>query len=170
MKRMRMMALLLMLGVALAGCGGDSGREHAGHGGTGAEGGDHSMDTEGTVPGEAADASDADAEILVVASDELTFEPAAIEVEAGEVVTFIVRNEGKADHEFVLGDESYQEMHDKDMAEGGHHMADMENTVTVGPGETAQLTWRFSESGEVLYGCHEPGHYDGGMVGTVEVG
>jgi uncharacterized cupredoxin-like copper-binding protein len=172
-KRRMLVALLLMLGVALAGCGGngsDAGGEHADHGGTGADEGNGSVDAEGRVPGEAAAASEADAEILVVASDELTFDPATIEVEAREVVTFIVRNEGKTDHEFVLGDEAYQEMHDKDMTEGGHHMAGMENAVTVGPGETAKLTWRFSERGEVLYGCHEPGHYDGGMVGTVEVG
>jgi uncharacterized cupredoxin-like copper-binding protein len=47
---------------------------------------------------------------------------------------------------------------------------DMGNAVKVGPGETAELTWRFDETGTLLYGCHEPGHYEGGMVGTIEVG
>lgn len=168
-----LLEVLLVLALGLAACGGgagDAGGEHADHSGTGAEADDHSTDTEGEVPGQAAEKSDAESEILVVASDELTFDPATIEVKAGEVVTFIVRNEGTDDHEFVLGDETYQDTHEKDMAEGGHHMAEMENAVTVAPGETGELTWRFTESGTVLYGCHEPGHYDGGMVGTIEVG
>ncbi|HSJ43832.1 MAG TPA: hypothetical protein VK923_04015, partial [Euzebyales bacterium] len=27
----------------------------------------------------------------------------------------------------------------------------------------------FVEPGDVLYGCHQPGHYDAGMVGVIEV-
>ena len=42
-------------------------------------------------------------------------------------------------------------------------------SFSVEPGESALLTWRFTESGEVLFGCHEPGHYEGGMVGTIEI-
>ena len=34
------------------------------------------------------------------------------EVDAGEVVTFVVQNKGKAEHEFVLGDADYQEQHE----------------------------------------------------------
>jgi uncharacterized cupredoxin-like copper-binding protein len=107
---------------------------------------------------------------VVVASDDLKFDPSSIQVEAGEVITFVVRNEGENEHEFVLGDEAYQDMHESDIAEGDHHMSGMDNAVTVSPGETAEITWGFDETGRVLYGCHEPGHYDGGMVGTIEVG
>lgn len=134
-------------------------------------GADHDAHTgsveEGTVPGSAAPASEADRTVEVLASDHLRFDPAVVEVEAGEAITFVVTNEGKIVHEFVLGDAAYQEEHGSGMdhGEGG-----MDNAVTLAPGETAELTWRFDESGEVLYGCHEPGHYDGGMVGEVEVG
>ena len=41
--------------------------------------------------------------------------------------------------------------------------------MSLAPGETKELTWRFSEAGEVLFACHVDGHYDGGMVGTVSV-
>jgi uncharacterized cupredoxin-like copper-binding protein len=123
---------------------------------------------EGTVPGEVADPSEADRKVTVVASDELRFDPESIEVSTGEVVTFMVRNDGDTDHEFVLGDSDYQEMHESDMAHD-HHMGGMDNAVTVGPGESAEITWRFEKAGEVLYGCHEPGHFEGGMVGTVEI-
>ena len=137
---------------------------------TGAAGGhDHgSMNMEGEVPGESADAAEADREIEVTANDDLRFEPASIEVSAGEIITFIVRNVGDIDHEFVLGDEAYQEMHASDMEESDH-MSDTDNAVTVAPGETKEVTWRFTEAGEVLFGCHEAGHYDAGMIGTIEV-
>jgi len=120
---------------------------------------------QGSVPGEAADPADATREIEVAALDRLRFDPASIEVAAGDVVTFVVTNVGKTDHEFVLGDADYQKAHGGQM---DHGMTE-ENAVFVEPGQTKKLTWRFDEAGEVLYGCHVNGHYDGGMVGTIEV-
>lgn len=164
-----LVAGLLVLAVVAAACGGDNSidnnRGSAGDGGSmmGGHG-------EGMVAGEAADASDADRQIEVEALDALEFDPDSIEVSTGEVITFVVTNQGKTDHEFVLGDESYQDQHGQDMGHGSDSMMDMGNVVKVGPGETAELTWRFDESGTILYGCHEPGHYEGGMVGTIEVG
>lgn len=54
------------------------------------------------------DPSEAHRKIEVVASDELRFDPAAVDVSVGEVVTFGVRNDGDNSHEFVLGDDDYQ--------------------------------------------------------------
>ena len=133
------------------------------------ESGSDAETTEGTIPGSPANASEADRDIAIDASDELRFSPSSVELDSGEVVTFVVHNGGQTDHEFVLGDEAYQKAHESDMT-SGHHMTDSENAVTVGPGETKELTWSFTDTGELLYGCHEPGHYDGGMVGTIEVG
>ena len=149
--------------VTTAGCGSEGGEAgHAGHSGNTTAPGSTEM---GTVPGEAADASEADRKVTVVAFDELRFDPVSIDVSAGEVVTFVVRNDGATDHEFVLGDSDYQEMH----ARGDHYMDGMDNAVTVGPGESAEITWHFEVAGDVLYGCHEPGHYEGGMVGTIQI-
>jgi uncharacterized cupredoxin-like copper-binding protein len=142
-----------------------------GHDHSSGDGGDQtSVDDGGVVPGSPASAGDSSRKISVVASDDFKFDPASINVEAGEVVTFVVRNEGEAEHEFVLGDEAYQEQHEMDMSAGDHHMSEMENALTVAAGETVELTWRFDEAGTVLYGCHEPGHYEGGMVGAIEIG
>jgi plastocyanin len=55
-------------------------------------------DMEGTVPGGAADPGQATREIVVEASDDLRFDPASIEVEVGDVLTFVVHNVGKIDH------------------------------------------------------------------------
>ncbi|MEA2686994.1 MAG: hypothetical protein QOE93_2189, partial [Actinomycetota bacterium] len=41
--------------------------------------------------------------------------------------------------------------------------------VEVAPGRTGSLVYRFDQPGPVLIGCHEPGHYEAGMRGIVEV-
>lgn len=102
--------------------------------------------TEGIVSGDAADPMEATRKIIVAASDDLRFDPASIEVKAGEAVTFVVRNVGKTVHEFVLGDSAYQQMHEADM-QGGDHEMDVSNSVSVGPGETSEFTWRFDTAG-----------------------
>ncbi len=120
--------------------------------------------------GEPADSADADRTVKVRATDQMRFEPATVQVHDGEVVTFEVTNVGKIPHDFTLGDQAAQDQHASEMAEAGAEAAHGEpNVVVVAPGETAALTWRFHESGEVLYGCHQPGHYDAGMVGTVDM-
>ena len=43
------------------------------------------------------------------------------------------------------------------------------SSIEVSSGEVAEITWRFTEAGDLLYGCHEPGHYEGGMVGSITV-
>lgn len=120
--------------------------------------------------GAPADASDADRTVAIVATDEMAFDPSTVTVRAGEVVTFEVTNEGQIPHDFTLGDERTQRAHERAMEEMGADMAhDDPNAMTLDPGETAAITWRFDEAGEVLYGCHQPGHYDAGMVGAVDV-
>lgn len=120
--------------------------------------------------GEPADRADADRTVRVRATDELAFEPAVVEVRAGEVITFEVENTGKLPHDFTLGDEDVQEEHAREMEEMGADMAHTDpNAMTIDPGETGSMTWRFVEPGDVLYGCHQPGHYDAGMVGVIEV-
>lgn len=162
MKKVVMLSALAAFALVAAACGvSDDG--HSEHMAAGSS----EKHMEGVVPGSEADADDATREVIVEASDDLEFDPGSIEVKAGEVITFIVRNTGSAQHEFVLGDRAYQEMHE-DMG-GDHEMDSMRNAVVVAGGETEEITWSFEESGEVLFGCHEPGHYKGGMFGTITV-
>lgn len=37
------------------------------------------------------------------------------------------------------------------------------------PGSSNQLTYTFDKRGELIFGCHEQGHYAAGMRGTIEV-
>ena len=138
-------------------------------GGGARQGGGHQDHKAPKALGEPAEESEADRSIDVGMLDALKFEPNRIEVAAGEVVTFVVKNQGALAHEFVLGDAELQKEHAKEMAKAGAKMEDSENAIRVPPSETKKLTWRFTEAGEVLFGCHEPGHYDGGMVGTIVV-
>lgn len=127
------------------------------------------MAGEGTV-GEPADASEATRSVEVEAFD-IAFDPESITLEAGEVVTFVVTNTGEAVHEFTLGDSAMQQEHAEEMAEMGSDMAhDEPYSVSLQPGETKELTWRFADGGTVEYACHEPGHYEAGMRGEISVG
>jgi len=106
--------------------------------------------------------------VRVNAIDTLAFEPAAIEVSVGETVAFEVTNEGATTHEFMLAPRAMQAHHDQHMAShGGMTMGDSPHAVILEPGETKTVTMRFVGEGELVYGCHVPGHYQGGMVGLV---
>ena len=42
--------------------------------------------------------------------------------------------------------------------------------VSVEPGQTETFEYTFGDAGsDLLAGCHEPGHYDAGMVATIVV-
>jgi uncharacterized cupredoxin-like copper-binding protein len=108
--------------------------------------------------------------IEVRMSDDLRFDPARIDVAPGETVRFELVNEGEAVHEFLIGDEAAQAEFEEEMASGqGHHETDA--GMAVEPGETETFEYTFPDAaGELLAGCHEPGHYDGGMVADINVG
>lgn len=41
--------------------------------------------------------------------------------------------------------------------------------VTVAPGKTGEVIWRFTKSGKVDFACLQPGHCEAGMKGKVDV-
>lgn len=126
--------------------------------------------TETFAFGEPADPGEADRIVEITASDDLRFTPGEISVAAGEIVTFRVTNEGAIVHDFTVGDEETQNEHEAQMTEMPGMGHEEPNLLTLDPGETGELTWRFTSPGTVLLGCHQPGHYAGGMVATVTVG
>jgi uncharacterized cupredoxin-like copper-binding protein len=109
--------------------------------------------------------------IEISANDDFTFFPSGATVAKGETVTFRVTNDGKIPHDFVLGDEQVQVEHEEEMAEmdGDMAMHDEPNAFVLEPGETKDMTWHMTADGEVLFGCHQPGHYAAGMKGIVVV-
>jgi uncharacterized cupredoxin-like copper-binding protein len=44
-----------------------------------------------------------------------------------------------------------------------------ENQVTVAPGKSGDIIWKFTKAGKVSFACLQPGHFDAGMKGVVKV-
>ena len=118
------------------------------------------------VPGDAAMATRT---VKVDTVNGFAFTPESVKVEAGETVTFKVTNRDKVEHEFVLGNSNYQDLHESQMKAGGVYHDYSEYSVHVLPGQTASVTWRFERSGRIEYACHVAGHYDAGMIGEIRV-
>ncbi|MDH3189422.1 MAG: plastocyanin/azurin family copper-binding protein [Acidimicrobiia bacterium] len=172
LRRPNLNALLIVVASSLvvAACGGSSG----------------SADTQGTTTtateeehaddfhfGEPAEAAEADRVIEIAANDDFSFDPSEITVTVGEVVTFRITNTGVVPHDFTLGDQETQEEHEAEMMEmmesGSMVMHDEVNAVALAAGETKEITWRFTDAGTFLIGCHQAGHYAAGMKGSVVV-
>ena len=101
---------------------------------------------------------------------DIAFSPAEVDVRTGEKIRFVFTNRGTLTHDAFIGDAAAQERHEKDMRSGHDHGdGDGGNAVTVKPGKQAQLVYTFDRPGQLLIGCHEPGHYPGGMKVTVNV-
>jgi uncharacterized cupredoxin-like copper-binding protein len=108
--------------------------------------------------------------IPITMSDAMRYEPSEITVKRGETVRFVATNQGKLVHEVVIGTR-------KELEEHAGHMRmhpQMEhrhekNAVSVAPGKTGELTWKFGRAGTFYYGCLEPGHFEAGMVGKITV-
>jgi uncharacterized cupredoxin-like copper-binding protein len=112
-----------------------------------------------------------DERTVVVTMRHSRFEPAAVRVDPGERVRFMLRNTDPIDHEFILGDDAVQRRHEEGR-ERQHH-GDVPGERSVPAGQEAATTYTFAAAldGRVLtFACHLPGHYAYCMHGTVRVG
>lgn len=107
---------------------------------------------------------------------DIAFEPDTLQVGRGETVRFVFSNRGEVAHDAFIGDAAAQAEHEDEMrqadSEEGHgegHGDDSDDAITIDPGDNAELTYTFQQSGNVEIGCHQPGHYDAGMRIDVEV-
>lgn len=125
--------------------------------------------------GEGADPDEFDREIEVVMA-EFAFDPATIEVQAGETVRFTLVNDGAVPHEFRLTTAhaaaehiaSGHEGHGDDDGEAGHGHDEV--VLEVAAGATDTLTVTFDEHMEFdQIACLIPGHYEAGMLGDLEI-
>lgn len=136
-------------------------------------GGDHAHghDNEGSRVGQPAVEVDAMKSIYVVTKDTMRYEfSPKPEVRAGDIVKFVITNEGLTNHEFSIGNKSEQESHRKMMQKMPNMIHQDGNTVTVKPGETKVLTWKFSGKETVVFACNIPGHFEAGMYHNMAMG
>ncbi len=138
--------------------------------------------------GHAASATQASRTVTLVLRD-MSFEPASVQVKAGETVRFVLVNQGQLLHEFNLGDAAMHATHQQEMLkmlqsgmltptamqhhQMGHGEGEMKhddpNSVLVEPGKTAELTWTFAKATDLEFACNLPGHYQAGMVGKLTI-
>jgi uncharacterized cupredoxin-like copper-binding protein len=161
--RVCVIAGLATLGLALSACGADGNDES----GSVVASGDASADG-----------------VIEIAMVDIAVEAVAVEVKAGEPVTFKFTNNGKIKHEAIFGDEAEQEAHGEEMANMGDEQMDMngdgtmdmstsdmagtdgeemDNDFVLEPGESGEITMTFDEAGTTIIGCHETGHWEAGM-------
>jgi len=121
-------------------------------------------DHEGSPVGEPGLASEVTRTINLTASDAMRFSFAgAPDLKAGEVIKFIIKNKGQISHEFAIGDAKEQAEHQKMMRDMPNMVHQDGNTVTIKPGETKELIWKFKGGAEVVFACNIPGHFEAGM-------
>ena len=107
--------------------------------------------------------------IKVDMTDAMRFSASNIAVRQGETIRFIASNSGQLKHEMVLGTEKELKEHYEVMKKNPEMEHADANMVTVAPGKTGEIIWQFTKAGKVDFACLQPGHYDAGMKGMVNV-
>lgn len=103
--------------------------------------------------------------IQVILTDEMKilFSEELSEIKSGSVIRFVVTNQGRIAHEFSISNQEEQEEHAEMMRQMPNMVHEDGNTLTVQPGASQTLTWRFEGEDIVVFACNIPGHYDAGM-------
>ena len=101
--------------------------------------------------------------------DNMRFSPERIEVKQGEVVKFVMKNNGKLMHELVIGTKKVLEEHAALMVKFPTMEHDEPYMAHIKPGATGQMIWNFNRPGEFDFACLINGHYQAGMIGKITV-
>jgi uncharacterized cupredoxin-like copper-binding protein len=135
---------------------------------------DHSKKTapikkEQTDWGIAGDAKAAKRTIEIKMTDNMRFSPDKIEVRQGETVRFVVSNDGKMMHEFVIGTKKELDAHAVQMMKFPNMEHDEPYMAHVKPKAKGEIIWTFNKAGDFDFACLIAGHYQAGMVGKIKV-
>ena len=155
------LALILAFGTTMAPIGFSHGHASGKRGRTAAI-----PTTEFGSPGKAKDVTRT---VEVSLQDTMRIEPNELNVQQGQTLRLRIRNTGAVAHEFVLGTPKEIIEHREMMDKMPTMKNDEANAVSVAPGGTKDLIWRFSKPGMFLYACLITGHWEAGMGGTVTV-
>ncbi len=103
-------------------------------------------------------------------TDDLRFVPDRMVVDAGQTVKFLATNRSSVEHELFIADAAAQDQHEAEMQAGADaNMHFRPDDMVLMPGRSNQLIYTFDKPGELIFGCHQLGHYLAGMRGTIEV-
>jgi uncharacterized cupredoxin-like copper-binding protein len=90
---------------------------------------------------------------IAISETEFKLDPSSVQVDQAGTVTFRVTNDGSVDHALEVDGQGVEE-----------------ETETIKPGQTAELTVALSKEGSYEIYCPIDGHRDSGMEGTLTVG
>lgn len=107
--------------------------------------------------------------IRVEMSDTMRFTPARITTRRGQTIKFVVTNTGKVRHEMVLGTAGELKAHAALMRKFPEMEHADPNQLIVDAGKTGESIWQFTRGGTFEFACLQPGHFEAGMIGKVEV-
>ena len=107
--------------------------------------------------------------IEISMADTMRFSPAMLSIKSGDVVRFLVSNDGALQHEFVLGTPDSLSEHAKLMIKFPNMEHEEPYMAHVDPGKEMEIVWQFTKAGAFEFGCLLPGHFQAGMKGTITV-
>ena len=119
--------------------------------------------------GIAGDAKSVKRTITLSMGDNMRFTPNALSFKQGETVRFVVKNQGKALHEMVIGTKKELDEHAALMLKFPKMEHDEPYMAHVAAGKSQELIWTFNRAGNFEFACLIAGHYQAGMVGKITV-
>lgn len=148
----------------------EGGHMQGGHKDGGHMAGGHAHGSEGSLAGEPGKASEVSRTINVTADDTMRFTHKPFDIKDGETIKFVVTNQGAIPHEFSIGTKDEHMEHGAMMMKNPNmHHGPGGNSITVKPGETAELLWKFENAWQIQAACNIPGHYQAGMHSSVKI-
>lgn len=127
---------------------------------------DHNAETPIGLPGKT---TEVERTVVVDMADTMRYSPESLSVKQGETVRLVVRNTGKIRHELTLGTIADLKEHAALMLKHPNMQHKDPNMVQVDPGEVKEVVWKFSKAGNIDFACLQPGHFEAGMKGLVQV-
>jgi uncharacterized cupredoxin-like copper-binding protein len=101
--------------------------------------------------------------IILRMDDKIEFVPSEVSVTPGETIMFVLPNVGtEVTHEFQLGPADRVALDQVD----GQIVVEADQ---IEPQHVAYLTYTFGAVGPYAFACHEPGHYEAGMKGIIDL-
>ena len=107
--------------------------------------------------------------VEVIMDDRMRFEPAHLNVKAGETVHFRVKNNGRLPHEMVIGTLQELQAHAEQMRSMRDMPHDEPGAIALDAGQQGDLLWQFGAPATLDFACLIAGHLEAGMKGTIEV-
>lgn len=122
--------------------------------------------------GGAAVADGTEPRIIEISVDGYHFVPDHFTVQQGDSVRFMISNPDRVAHELFIGtvaEQAERRAAAPSPPDDGGDVTHFGYGIYVPAMTDGELDYAFSEDADLLIGCHLPGHWEKGMVATIDV-